>query len=896
MKIKTVNILNFKNFEGSHTFNLNENINILYAENGFGKSTFFDALEWCLTGEINRFNEYDEFNDEDIINYNVNEYIHNCSVKIEFSNGSIERCFNVENLIKKGKTQVKVNYRDEKGRIIKLNGKKNINHLIKNKDCLGVNSLTNIKQTHILSQDQITNFINSENPKDRYQSLLSIMGIENKILIDNLKNINKKLNQNVSELQDKVLEYKNKQQYILDKKKIIDKDLLIKRISNLNLLEIKAKEIIELIRKNETIFIEEIYLDNNIKDKLKLEIIKYKEQLLMIDKIEVNKYKNIRNFKKDNDETIEKLSDLKYKMKTSILNKSKLEKNISEISKKEKQFKNIVKIKGDIKSKVNEIEKIKISIEDIKNYNILNKELEKISYAIKHKPEIEKNEKIIKKLIDEKNKLHKEIEQIIEYQDCDKKIVTDIEKSLSKSSTNHLVDMIDSLEKIKISFISKENINTCPVCSSNIQNIDIINEIDKNINGYKEIAFKLEGMSKELILSRESLLEKINLSNRNLKQLKKKLNTYTDNIEDLTIKIKNIAESRLYEKELINADIKVIRLTEAYKKTKIEDINKYKKLKKEIEDLEEIYKEDLELINDESENIGDILEKLKLNLVDENKEILEMKELEERLELTLKSNNEIVYRLDKSILDKKFDKDINELKVELDAQIKYLENKVKEIEEIYITLESYSFNIDRDREIKELKKVEESYSKKASLIIEKSENIKSYIYDLNTYSKECIEKYLNNSESPVKKYYNYLNPMPNKQSLHFNTSNEEEKLLIEIKYNEKSITRLANKTLSSGQLNVLALSIFLAMNEHQKMNDLNMIAIDDPIQNMDDINQFSVCDILGSIQKQMIFSTHDIEFLKLFLKKNSFKKGNITIFNFKSPYLTSDKVKIIDNN
>ena len=63
---------------------------------------------------------------------------------------------------------------------------------------------------------------------------------------------------------------------------------------------------------------------------------------------------------------------------------------------------------------------------------------------------------------------------------------------------------------------------------------------------------------------------------------------------------------------------------------------------------------------------------------------------------------------------------------------------------------------------------------------------------------------------------------------------------------------------------------------------------------MDDINQFSVCDILGNIKKQLIFSTHDVEFVKLFLKKNNHLKEQIKIFNFKSPCLTPDKVNVIN--
>ncbi|MGR5876661.1 AAA family ATPase [Bacillus pacificus] len=30
---------------------------MLYGENGYGKSSFFDAVEWCLTGSVDRFRQ-----------------------------------------------------------------------------------------------------------------------------------------------------------------------------------------------------------------------------------------------------------------------------------------------------------------------------------------------------------------------------------------------------------------------------------------------------------------------------------------------------------------------------------------------------------------------------------------------------------------------------------------------------------------------------------------------------------------------------------------------------------------------------------------------------------------------------------------------------------------------
>ena len=53
---------------------------------------------------------------------------------------------------------------------------------------------------------------------------------------------------------------------------------------------------------------------------------------------------------------------------------------------------------------------------------------------------------------------------------------------------------------------------------------------------------------------------------------------------------------------------------------------------------------------------------------------------------------------------------------------------------------------------------------------------------------------------------------------------------------------------------------------------------DDPIQNMDDINQFSMIDVLGKLNKQLIFTTHDAKYVNLFLKKNEFRLNNISVY------------------
>jgi len=59
---------------------------------------------------------------------------------------------------------------------------------------------------------------------------------------------------------------------------------------------------------------------------------------------------------------------------------------------------------------------------------------------------------------------------------------------------------------------------------------------------------------------------------------------------------------------------------------------------------------------------------------------------------------------------------------------------------------------------------------------------------------------------------------------------------------------------------------------------IDFIGIDDPIQNMDDINQFSMIDVLSQLQKQLIFTTHDAKYVNLFLKKNELRLDDISVY------------------
>jgi DNA repair exonuclease SbcCD ATPase subunit len=92
-------------------------------------------------------------------------------------------------------------------------------------------------------------------------------------------------------------------------------------------------------------------------------------------------------------------------------------------------------------------------------------------------------------------------------------------------------------------------------------------------------------------------------------------------------------------------------------------------------------------------------------------------------------------------------------------------------------------------------------------------------------------------------------------------------------------------TFSAAQNNVLALSIFLSFALKQTWSRLDSIFLDDPIQNMDDINVHAFVDIIRSTirnkpEKQFFISTHDERVFNFM--KNKFGQEKVQVFVFES--------------
>lgn len=890
MIIKSVVINNFKNFTGENNFNLNKGINILYAENGFGKSSFFDAIEWCLTGKISRFDEFEKFKDEDVINYNVKEENHTCSVEIEFDTGKLTRIFKIKNFKKSGRKSVRVKYLNEDGKFEVKNSEKYIDIILNKNNLKKEQSLGKIKQTHILSQDQITEFINKEDPKKRYKSLLSIMGIENATNIsNNLKGINRELSKNLEKID---LDIEKADIYISNlnesKEEVCDK-LVCNKLNELhglfkNHTSFKEKQYDEFISLNPK---EEVQNSINLK---KLDSINKIDKLKKLKDIGL---KTINELKKEINDTEIKIKKEK-KLNDNIKEKcKKLDENLSNIEKNKNDIEQIKKLKINLEAKENEIKDLDIQHLRMEDRVKLNIDYEKYIYA-------EKNKIIMEGFTQEKNNIGEEIKLKITEIENNKnnlkekqQVLNNIKLSIDNTDTKEIIGLLDNIEDIG-DYVKDKKIEVCPVCSSNLgENLYAV--ILNNIFDIKLNLEKINEVNKKYLQKKDSLNVEIKILEDNISKSEKYLAQLNIRKKIADTNYTNILINGLYSDEVFSKSHDELKIKVKNIKSSLEKIKRYEDLNFEIKTININYEEKLKLLEykEEYKDLESTIKNIKKELEEKTIEILNRNKLIKEYQKKLDEYKFVFANI--STVNIKEDEDIDLISKKTSKEIAELNEKSKHIEEMYEYIYKLKRNKEQDIKIKKHLIEKDNFTKISKKIEQKIKENEKYINEIIKYSDEYIDEYINRDDSPIKQYYRYLNPMPNKQYLYFESIDE--KLTIKLKCSEDGkIMRLANKTLSSGQLNVLALSIFLAMSEHQKINDLELIAIDDPIQNMDDVNQFSVCDILGNLKKQLVFSTHDIEFVKLFLKKNMHRKDDITVFTFKSPYLNSDNIKEITFN
>jgi hypothetical protein len=138
---------------------------------------------------------------------------------------------------------------------------------------------------------------------------------------------------------------------------------------------------------------------------------------------------------------------------------------------------------------------------------------------------------------------------------------------------------------------------------------------------------------------------------------------------------------------------------------------------------------------------------------------------------------------------------------------------------------------------------------------------------------EYIQKGINNyfNKDVINQIYKRIEPHPSLTEVNFKAEvgSNGPRLLITAKGLNDEVN--PNLFLSAGQVNILSLSIFLAKAFEYGSDTISTIFMDDPVQNLSDINILSFIDLLRTLttehNKQIVLSTHEEKFFRLLQNK-----------------------------
>lgn len=877
MKLKKMILRNFRNYLNETSFDLSKNITILYGDNGNGKSSFFDAIEWCITDDISRFNNNIEEKKDIFANSNM-ELNEECSVSIYFDDYILKRSFKKIKEDSYSNTQISlisaVNNRKISG---KVRVEKKLNEIVqKNGEEYWSSEL--LSQAYILSQSQINNFITKDTRKDRYKSLASIMGFEKiNTLRGNLIKISNEIQVKINETRENSIS--------LEEKKLEQIKYLEEQMNELKLTENDIKEKFDIKVNSEKL--------NQIKTKTSM----FTNQLSEINKAYIHEKKDLNTYEiaiKDKEHTIvnaESFIRTKREEREVLL---KGIKDLEQILLQVKKDNERVKIQKSKFEKVSELLNRLEENEFIYDDELLNTILTNIERNKRKKSKVEyavENVEIFKKKKNQNSLIEKEILRLKVESKRNQAKIEEISKEKNdlviEFSEGEVLKNIQSILNLvenanEISKGNKEFENNCPVCDSEIKNIS--DHFNSKINKLLDESGTYKGIIEKNVKRREEIEHLHNFILRKEKVISSEINNYEKEFLDNSNYLVQSENNSLFENLNFKKDhteLKVI-LDNLIDEDKF--LNENVDMIKEIEKLKSDMKLFENLINNRSFSIEEITKNKERNSVEILKIDKELKLCEETINKNKRDLNNLI--ISKGIIEpiakiysiENYDNLINYLN---DEKLKLIEQEKKIVRSFEQSEKINELNNFKEN-IEKLKKEEISNNSLSKYFEKKSEEISGKIKLLNSRFGNQTSEFLNNDNSTITKYYRYLNPNPTEyDELYFEISNTDE---LDIKVKNQSSSLNANYILSSGQLNVLAISVFIATNMAQTFSLFDFIAIDDPIQNMDDVNRFSITDVLSEINRQLIFSTHDFDYLNLFLKKNDYRLDDIAVY-----YLNSEK-------
>lgn len=944
MLIKTVKIKNFRGYginaddkEGFYVFDyLDSNFVLLSGYNGFGKTSFFEAIEWCLTDKIRRLEKFEETYHANYLKRAQYLKFHNSldkqerkiEVEIIFDNNikicrtsfstshfagngdnydSELRIFNGNDEIKDvtNATIFKLLIPDIEDLVSKINKAKDKKE-VRTLEAKYANTFLN---TNMLTQENLSFFLRSTDPNERRSMFMKLLNLSD---IDSLYNRTSSMRRGRSfsnkkrEINDKLVEVSEFLEGISSFFKLKNLGSIEEYISTINN---RIENFFKFITKNEI----KVESFDKLFSLLPVTLTNYAKLMIETENNKDMVVKSIDKFQKNNSELriikdeINKLlllkigSDIQKKVEQSQLLKdvdyTYLLKEEKELIGKLDSIKNRKEINTE---RINQLSTFLIDFSkyfgmiDDDNLRIKGDLWELILYlkeiVIKFDhflgetlPEKVSSKKINFEEVEEIHKLRTKYEELVKQHDGVEKEIVILEAEYSTKSTvnEQNLDMLKHVRQFIVE--NSKDITECPVC---------LNSSFDSKSSDDSTASHILSIINSSISSGNDELRELSQHIINSMLLRTKINESIemDIISFIRGKLQKLSNIYMQNYEIVNGYLTVINTEleleeEKFKKQAtiiIENKSRYEECYKAVFKTEQVPGTiKLEGLRSQLDKISEEKETWYIN----NKDILgfsvipNKEEIEQKL-ISIQQRDGIVryYPDNLESLQSEIDQLINLINLYKES-LKYLE----EVIEIKLN-DNY---LSKLRKYNEFKLEEEELDSSLKQIKKYEESLKKLHENLTEAQKKAVQNQL--SDHPIITWiYESITPHPFYKKLVI-TSEENG---TNFKNGDSSIN--LDQIFSSAQLNILALSIFLGLGLAQEYSTIKQLFLDDPIQSMDDVNILAFIDVLRAIldsnskHKKIILSTHDDNFAKLLsikMRNRSFVEYKFSSYGNEGPII-----------
>ncbi|RCW52063.1 AAA family ATPase [Paenibacillus prosopidis] len=914
MRIKWIEVIGFRGYRERIRFNL-EGIKILlvYGPNGHGKTSFFDALEWALTGQISRY-------ENNIAERNHSKFLNNlfaeerAEVKLclydDHENILIKRaCQKKKGLTDYGHSDLTINYR---GEVFEGETAQNtLRKLIVNLEWVDkVKIEKTLSLTHVLGQEQLNSLLRNNSSKERYNMVSSLIGTEQFYLFrEQFTDSLKKIKNEMLEKSALVVEMKNRinhQNHLIEELK--KKGVLTTSYNNISIQQ-KIKEASDVLNiPNEVISSSDTNLAQTFIHKL---LMSSKQSRVKLD----NELGTPLSFLNENyNQWVFNENEMsRLKIEKSRFERAKqLIEELNDIKYLQEMFYNYVKYTDlQEQTRLQERNAFQEAEEYVTKRERLYELATSLTKVINRIPDYEKFEVLIFYTLELISKI--EIDNSTKFgleADRQVRIITDLnrvciieERTLkeSKGKINKLEMLLDEMKvrdqkyrqlltMIQDFVVSKDDIETCPACGILKSPNEILNHIHIQQN---DMDPSLPLLESELLEEKTKFEHQKRVLSNTEYRLRDAIQLLEEMVTEINAQVKynnDMHSQALLKLEQVQIESKDLTISTRRFEETARKIG-FHSYQVEMSTLQDKQKEIIQEYNsllgqaaqDEYFNIDVVLS----NII---RQMGERRNFSERYYHNL-------HQIGYDPLQTEDRYNTNNVTVHIEKQSKELSTTLKKLDdkeslasallEELALFEKYAQMDVLKMEQEQDKETLNRWNHELLILQRHYEILDDLVKNVPNAIDLLSQKAIKGLFDTIQLIYEKINSHPKFDKIDFKSDQwwGSNNLMLQVSSGADNLNGNPNFIYSSAQINAVAISLFLAMALQQKWSPLNFIAMDDPIQSMDDLNVLALVDLIRVISdgrvsdKQIIISTHDSKFFDLMLKKFRYQKVGVVEFD-----------------